>query len=182
MNKQYWEQRYTNGGDSGAGSRGRLAEWKASQINDFVAEQSIQSVIEFGCGDGQQLALSQYPKYQGYDISPAAVDLCKAKVKRQGYSIKDLAQYSGQTAQLALSVDVIFHLVDNDEYKQYMQMLTAAADEWLIVYSTDVDLAGPAPHVKHRRFSDMLAGFDLIETRQPPAGTFCQLFIYRRAQ
>src|SRR5438270_10704846 len=57
----YWNRRYVAGGTSGAGSYGRLARFKADVLNAFVAESGIASVIEFGCGDGAQLALSNYP-------------------------------------------------------------------------------------------------------------------------
>ena len=44
----YWEQRYKTGGNSGAGSYNRLAEFKANFLNRFVIEHEIRSVIEFG--------------------------------------------------------------------------------------------------------------------------------------
>src|SRR5690348_11631317 len=53
----YWEQRYLAGGTSGAGSFGRLAQFKAETINAFASRANIQTVIEFGCGDGRQLRL-----------------------------------------------------------------------------------------------------------------------------
>jgi hypothetical protein len=37
-----------------------------------VAERRIRSVIEFGCGDGNQLGLMRYPSYLGLDIEPCA--------------------------------------------------------------------------------------------------------------
>lgn len=48
----YWEKRYERGGTSGPGSCGRLAQFKAEVVNRFVAEHDVQSVVEFGCGDG----------------------------------------------------------------------------------------------------------------------------------
>jgi hypothetical protein len=60
---QYWEDRYVNGMTSGSGSYGRLAEFKAEFLNEFVADHKISSIVEFGCGDGAQLALAAYPKY-----------------------------------------------------------------------------------------------------------------------
>lgn len=50
----YWERRYRRGGNSGDGSRGRLAAYKSQFINNFVEVHSIQSAVEFGCGDGYQ--------------------------------------------------------------------------------------------------------------------------------
>ena len=49
----------------------RLAAFKAEVPNDFVRARGIDSVIEFGCGDGAQLALAEYPAYVGIDVSPA---------------------------------------------------------------------------------------------------------------
>src|SRR5580704_4792872 len=40
----YWERRYRQGGTSGSGSVGRLAEFKADILNGFVARMGIQAV------------------------------------------------------------------------------------------------------------------------------------------
>ncbi|MBW4057273.1 MAG: hypothetical protein HIU83_18210 [Proteobacteria bacterium] len=75
----YWDSRYRNGGTSGAGSYNRLAEFKAEIINCFVDKNSIGSVIEFGFGDGNQLALANYPQYVGYDVSEKTVEICRVR-------------------------------------------------------------------------------------------------------
>jgi hypothetical protein len=74
---KYWDRRYKTGGNSGAGSYGRLAKFKANFLNEFVDEHHIQSVIEYGSGDGAQLKLVRYPSYTGVDISPIAVEKCR---------------------------------------------------------------------------------------------------------
>jgi hypothetical protein len=51
----YWENRYAAGGNSGDGSYGRLAVFKAEFINKFIDEVNINSATEMGCGDGHQL-------------------------------------------------------------------------------------------------------------------------------
>ena len=68
----YWEGRYRAGGNSGAGSYGRLATFKAGFVNGFVELNAIRSAIEFGCGDGNQLSLLSVPRYTGVDVSPTA--------------------------------------------------------------------------------------------------------------
>lgn len=75
----YWERRYQSGGDSGAGSYNRLALFKAEILNEFVKSNNISSVIEWGCGDGNQLKLAQYPQYMGIDVSAKAIEICKEK-------------------------------------------------------------------------------------------------------
>src|SRR5687767_4284814 len=70
----YWERRYRKGRSSGAGSHGRLARFKADVLNEFVEKNCIKSVVEFGCGDGAQLSLANYPAYLGIDASEYAIE------------------------------------------------------------------------------------------------------------
>jgi SAM-dependent methyltransferase len=115
---EYWELRCKTGGNSGAGSYGRLARFKAEFLNRFVEEQHIKSVIEFGCGDGAQLELASYPSYTGVDVSVKAVDVCRSKFK--GVSSKRFLHMndvvSGTVADLSLSLDVIYHLVEDSTF------------------------------------------------------------------
>lgn len=70
----YWESRYATGGTSGPGSSGKLAEFKAEVLNSFVRRDNVLSVIEFGCGDGNQLSLASYPDciacHEGWALDP----------------------------------------------------------------------------------------------------------------
>jgi SAM-dependent methyltransferase len=75
----YWRKRYDAGLDSGEGSYLQLAKFKAKVINDFVLEHGIKSVLELGCGDGNQLTLANYPQYLGVDVSPDALERCRER-------------------------------------------------------------------------------------------------------
>jgi len=72
----YWEKRYISKKNSGAGSYGRLADFKAEVLNKFVADNLVETVIEYGVGDGNQLSLAKYPNYIGFDVSQTAINLC----------------------------------------------------------------------------------------------------------
>jgi SAM-dependent methyltransferase len=154
----YWERRYTAGGDSGSGSYGRYARFKAEVLNRFISEVSVTSVIEFGCGDGNQLGLVSYPQYLGFDVSDHAIEICRGRFKSDPTkSFLPLREYTGQRADLALSLDVIYHLVEDEAYFAHMGLLFGAAESFVIVYSSNVDAAGSAKaHVRHRKFSDWL--------------------------
>jgi SAM-dependent methyltransferase len=112
----YWEQRYLTGGTSGAGSYGRLAQFKAETLNAFASRADIQRVIEFGCGDGEQLALAQYPSYVGVDVSPTSIALCTRRFAsdrtKRFYLATKVPEHLGRF-DLALSLDVIYHLVED---------------------------------------------------------------------
>ena len=77
--KDYWEERYANGGNSGPGSYNHLAKFKAFVINDFVKKNNISTVIEWGSGDCNQLTLANYKNYIGFDVSQTAVKICQNK-------------------------------------------------------------------------------------------------------
>lgn len=153
--QDYWRDRYRRGGNSGAGSGGQAARHKASVLNAFVEEFHVRSVIEFGCGDGRQLLLSQYADYAGYDISQQAVDQCSALFAGDGSKRFALIEdYRGERADLAISLDVLFHLVEDDVYDDYLDRLFAASTAFVAIYSSDE--AAPTktlPHVRHRLVS-----------------------------
>jgi SAM-dependent methyltransferase len=154
---KYWNDRYQRGGNSGSGSYGHLAEFNASILNQFIQEHAIGSVIEFGCGDGNQLTLARYPIYTGYDISPVAIQLCRARFANDTTKRFLLAsEYSGETADLSLSLDVIFHLTEDRIFHRYMHQLFGAASRFVIIYSSNQDepIEPASKHVRHRRFSD----------------------------
>jgi len=155
----YWENRYAAGGTSGAGSAGRLADFKARVLNDFVEQHDIKRVIEFGCGDGSQLALARYPQYVGVDVSPTAIELCRSRFAgnpdMRFFHASERPRFRARY-DLVLSLDVILHLVDDRIYQEYMEDLRGHASKYIIVYSSNFDDDGGsarAPHVRHRRFS-----------------------------
>lgn len=157
---QYWELTYARGGTSGGGSYGTLALGKAEFLNAFVREHSVQSITEFGCGDGNQLSLADYPRYVGLDVSASAIALCKRRFSDDAtksfflYSDASFVDRAGLfVADMAISLDVIYHLIEDEIYQLYMEHLFAAGDRYVVVYSTNTLMGGTAPHVRHRYFS-----------------------------
>jgi hypothetical protein len=151
----YWERRYVSGGNSGIGSYGKLAEFKARVVNDFVRENSITSIIEYGCGDGNQLRSADYPRYLGFDVSPAAVSKCQQIFAQDPTKqFRLISQYAGETAELTLSLDVIYHLVEDDVFDSYMCRLFDSATRFVMIYSSNELLEDEAKHVRHRRFTN----------------------------
>jgi hypothetical protein len=154
--KKYWIDRYDAGGHSGDGSYNKLAEFKAEKINNFVRENNIKTVIEYGCGDGNQLKLAQYPSYIGFDVSPKALSICKEKFANDATKTFNLMDnYLNETAELTLSLDVIYHLIEDNVFTEYMNRLFDSSEKFVIIYASDTDEnpIGTAAHVKHRHFS-----------------------------
>ncbi len=154
---RYWEKRYSSGGNSGVGSYGKMALYKAKIINRFVKGNSIQSVIEFGCGDGNQLSLANYPIYIGFDISKMAIKICKNKFKYDATkTFRILSKYHGEQADLTLSLEVIFHLLEENLFIEHMRLLFNASKKFIIIFSSNSDDNKDylGTHMRKWRFSD----------------------------
>ena len=158
----YWEKRYAAGRNSGSGSYGRLARFKARFLNAFVEENEVETVLELGCGDGAQLSLAQYPMYYGLDISQTVVDLCKKTFEfdpDKQFALYDPEAFRPQDwrADLALSLDVVYHLSNDGVYRHYLDHLFSASQRFVIVYSNSeedyqVGVDESAGYVRFRDF------------------------------
>lgn len=190
----YWISRYQVGGNSGGGSYNRLAEFKAEVLNGFVASNNISTVLELGCGDGNQLKYFTFPKYLGYDISSKAIGICKELYKNdESKEFHVLEAEMVLEAELTISLDVIYHLLEDAVFDQYMQQLFHSASRYVIIYSSNTDNnEGSSAHVRHRAFTKWItqnaASFELMEhipNKYPYTGdnansSFADFFIYER--
>jgi SAM-dependent methyltransferase len=190
---RYWEDRYAAGGNSGPGSYGRSAEWKAEVVNQWVRELGITSVVDLGCGDGNQLSLADYPRYLGLDRSATAIRRCIDRFKGDPtksflrYEPDELADPAGWLrADLALSMEVIFHLVEDEVFEDYMRRLFASAERYIVICSNDTSGDELVPHERHRSFTAWIArecaGWQLAKQFDPPddTGLMSSLYLYSR--
>ena len=192
----YWKQRYKSGGNSGPGSYHKFAKFKAEVLNDFVRDKHVTTIIEYGCGDGNQLRLSEYPSYIGFDVSPDAISQCKNIFSSEGIkAFKLVDAYANETAELTLSLDVIFHLIEDNVFFAYMDRLFDSSTKFAIIYSSNTDKQArlQEAHVKHRKFSHWIEQnkpewklIQHIPNRYPYSGdsregTFADFYIYGKA-
>jgi SAM-dependent methyltransferase len=194
--RAYWEHRYASGSNSGDGSYGAAAERKAAFINSFVRTHGIATVVEFGCGDGNQLRLAEYPAYVGLDVSPTAVRICadefRADESKSFFLYRHDAFFDrGRVfkAELGLSLDVIFHLLEDDVFERHLEHLFDSSEKWVLVHSTNAPIRDGAVHVRHRRFTDWVAvhrpEWRLVERasdrRGAPNDANARFFVFERA-
>jgi hypothetical protein len=189
--QSYWEDRYAAGGTSGAGSYGQQARYKADFINNFVRENAVSSVVEFGCGDGNQLALAEYPRYLGIDVASSAVERCIRSFRQDG--TKSFMAYDARVfadrarfvrAELALSLDVLFHLVEDATFEAYLRALFNAADRFVIIYARDQEAHDPGRHVRWRRFRPWvdtnIVGWEFLRLEPAPLAEYQDFHVFAR--
>lgn len=157
--KKYWNNRYVEGGNSGAGSYNNLAQFKGDVINNFIGKNKIKSIVDYGVGDGNQLKLINTEKliYTGIDVSEFIISKCKEEFKND--KTKTFIHTDNidnkLKAELVLSCDVIYHLIEEHVYKEYMENLFSMSKKYVIIYAKNEDI-NHSIHVKFRKFSNYI--------------------------
>lgn len=135
----YWEERYSSGRNSGQGSYGEEAKFKADCINHIIKEMEVKTLTEIGCGDGNQLGYINVDNYYGYDISPTIIKKCTEKYKSdetKHFSVINIDDYSKvKPADMIISLDVIFHLVTPESFDNYMKELFSGKYKVIAIYT-----------------------------------------------
>lgn len=155
----YWKQRYSNGGTSGEGAVKELAQFKSTIINDFIKEKKIQTIIEFGCGEGKFLKNLKFNKYIGLDVSDIAIQKCEEAFRGNSnlsFFLYNPASFFNNSkiflCDLAISLDVIYLIPEDKIFYKYMFDLFNAARSFVVIFSTDFDEEQNG-YLKNRNFS-----------------------------
>jgi cyclopropane fatty-acyl-phospholipid synthase-like methyltransferase len=191
---EYWEKRYKKGGNSGAGSYNELAQGKSNFINEFIQEHGVKRLLDYGCGDGNQLGYFKVEHYLGVDVSQTAVAICREKHKNRAntaFLLYDPRTFQSDAARFApdltISMDVIFHLVEDAVFANYIRELFGSSKKYVVIYSTNIDRKDEGIHHVDRSFtkyvSDHITDWKLVKRVENPhkhKDTNCDYFIYAR--
>ena len=164
--KKYWEDRYSKNGDSGKGSYGTSATIKANYINSVIDKYQIKTINDLGHGDGNQIGLLEGDfQYFGYDVSSTARNKCIHKFQNdRRYTFLDSIETMSK-ADLAMSIDVIYHLVEWEVYEQYLKDLFSLGN-YVLIYGMNKEWVGDS-HVLARPFDELIQrvhdSFSLID-------------------
>ena len=187
---EYWENRYKSGLTSGNGSYGFLADYKAEIINSFIEDNNINSLLEYGCGDGNQLSKIKCKKIIGVDVSNTAIEKCKILIPKGIFQTISNDLKNLEETDLLLSLDVIYHLIDDEIYNKYIKNIVNYGSKFLIIYAANFEDDGTfAKHVKPRKFTndqELNSKYELIkfEKNKYPSlnhnqGSFSDWFFYK---
>jgi SAM-dependent methyltransferase len=155
----YWEKRYKRGKNSGSGSYGRLARFKAEVINRVIAETKATSLMDFGCGDGHQLSLMTPLPYVGLDVSRTMLATLRERFAGQPlFRFLHPDDLPGDLrCDITVSADVIYHLVEDAVFEAHMEDLFGHARRFVVIYSSNHEEPYDGSHIRHRRFTDFVA-------------------------
>lgn len=168
--KEYWNDRYRNGGDSGDGSYGKLAAFKAEIINKFIKDHKIDSIIDYGCGDGNQIKLIDCKKYVGLDISEVIIGFNLYEFKNdksKQFIVHNPEDEIKGNADLVICLDVLYHILDESEFIKSLKDIFQCSSKYVILYTNILNSdIKTASHIKYRNIFKYLykvPNFKIIE-------------------
>ncbi len=151
----YWRTRYDRGASSGGGSRGAEAAAKARLIERAIDDVRPKSVLDFGCGDGYVGGLVKRVVAQWVSYDPNV----------EGKYLLPLGVFD-----LVLSLDVLFHLPNDDEYRDYMLHLFGYARSHVFIWSTNHDNQRGHHHVLDRAWLTDVSHAWIVKWAVPETG------------
>lgn len=174
--RKYWNERYLANFSSGNGSYGDLATFKSEIINDFIRKNSVQTVIEFGCGDGNQLKLMHYKNYLGLDVAGSAIEKCRSMFLEDDsksfflYNPDAFVNKGFLHSDLVICLDVLYHILPEVDYIKTLDDIFSCSDNYVILY-TDTELSekntySRGSHIFHRdtlHYLKKYSDFELVE-------------------
>ena len=176
---QYWEDRYYYGGNSGSGSYYKNAAEKADYLNAKIDQFDIDTIVDIGCGDGNNLKLFKIQNYYGFDVSKTIISQNKREFKNDrskqfliidenfDKNLSNIRNQKNIKKIICVSFDVIGHLVEDEIYDNQLKSFDLVNPDYLIISNFDVereyDLS--VPHIKGRNYSrDLLnRGWKLVD-------------------
>lgn len=183
----YWDRRYRDGRTSGAGSEGNEGAYKADYVSDLIHNRNIESVVDWGCGDGQVLKLIRLEgaEYLGVDVSHTIVNRMREKFPEYEF-ITPVPGMNDLTWELGLSMDVLFHLPDDADYFEYLDRLFGHSTRFVVIYSTNYAGGRTARHVFRREFTPDIAerfpDWELTTVETPLREGLASFFVYEKVQ
>tara|TARA_A100000164_G_C21632299_1_gene641814 strand:- start:20 stop:667 length:648 start_codon:yes stop_codon:yes gene_type:complete len=168
--EEYWNKRYYWGGNSGPGSYNEEAKIKANFINKLIIQKNIKNIIDIGCGDGNNTKLFKNINYIGFDVSPYIINqnrkLFKTDSRKKFFvlddsfqkKIEELKSKIDTSETITLSLDVIFHLIEESIFLNHINNLNLISTGHLAIISSNCneEYNPDIPHVKHRNFINFL--------------------------
>jgi len=153
--KKYWEERYSRGRDSGSGSYGKNAAFKAEIVNRVIEDYHCKNMVEFGCGDANQMTLFTRIPYVGYDISSTIIERDKKKyadLPQSEFLIMDMGADYSNIKDLSICVDVLFHLTIEEDWLKLIDHVCKAGKKMIVITTNTEEIREEYfPHVNFKR-------------------------------
>ncbi len=189
--RTFWEDRYQNGGNSGAGSSGEEGDFKVKTISNLIRRHSVKTLADLGCGDGQlaERISAQHKNltYHGFDISPKAVELCEARMSDADdsteFRVLDFTEEPVDCYDMVICLDVLFHLSSKDKHDAAVRTICQSFDKLAVVAAWNEKILDEykkfAEHTFYRPF-EPVEGARVYKVLEVPNNPVKNLYILKK--
>jgi SAM-dependent methyltransferase len=110
----YKEERWGKG--SGEGSCLHNCSTYIAYLIEFIHQNKIQSIVDFGCGDWQYMQHIPLDgiNYTGIDVAPSLIEKNKTLFPNVKFECKNIVEESSPPADLMICKEVFQHLSNED--------------------------------------------------------------------
>jgi hypothetical protein len=130
----YWENRYSRCGTSGAGSIGVHREWKWRIITSFLP--LIDQVVDVGCGDLSFWEGRDCSDYIGIDISEAVITRNRTEKPEWIFYVSPAENYIQDIKRSCVfCFDMLFHITNTDIFLKILNNICRYSSEYLFIYT-----------------------------------------------
>ena len=173
--KDYWNARYSQGGNSGYGSYDEQLDKKLA----WILPLDFDSICEVGCGDfnfGKNILRMHPAKYLGLDISEYIVN--KNKEDYPLFNFEVFNYHNAEPADLVLCVDVLFHIIEDKDVDRMLSELDRVWTKYLVItaYERDEKFEN---HVRIRKFDPSRFGTPIVREVVEEDGTL-YFYIFKK--
>lgn len=177
--QQYWNQRYAEGGNSGAGSYG---DAMLRKVDLLAGLPDVRSVIDVGCGDfslgGELTRRKPDALYLGIDQSEFIVKRNAELYESDKIHFMREGEVAMPHTDLVLCLDVLFHISNLGEYYEILAKLRSLWTKYLVVTAYEYD-GLQANHIWVRKFDPERFGKPIIQETIEEDGKM-QFYVFER--
>jgi hypothetical protein len=186
--EQYWESRYAEGGNSGAGSTGIFRKWKWDTIFRYTPD--LAQVIDIGCGDLRFWENKQLTEYIGIDKSKTIIDRNAVNHPQAKFIHSPAENYIPDLqAPTVLCIDLLFHIMNDTAYLQILENLCKYSTDLVFIYTWQTnpwrDKTTDGKYQTYRPLENYFhifeeSGFNLVE-RVPCHFDIGAMYVFQRS-
>jgi hypothetical protein len=132
----------------------------------------LASVIDVGCGDLSFWRRCPPVAYTGIDFSSTIIARNQIRFPDRRWICSPASQPSPVSAPVVLCFDVLFHILDETEFRRTLASLCACSEQWIFIYTWHTN---PIPalrwqirfdHLRHLRLRALAASFGDLTSDQ----------------
>lgn len=132
--RKHFENNYHKNLGSGFGSVGKLRTYKHKILKKYLKNYKKFSFLDLGCGDLSFWYSKPPENYIGIDFARNIQKTNREKFQRT-FVTQNISDSIGYSAEVVICFDVLFHIIEEEEFLQIIQNIVKTSEKWIFIYN-----------------------------------------------